>query len=79
MGNSIKHLVFYDTFEDDDVRKTMLIDEYTGTAELFITGVTAGTNMDLGPIPLKINFDLERAQLTTVDIIQDHIVKLNGS
>jgi hypothetical protein len=57
----------------------MLIDEYTGTAELFITGVTAGTNMDLGPIPLKINFDLERAQLTTVDIIQDHIVKLNGS
>jgi hypothetical protein len=61
---------FFDSFEDDDVRKTMLIDEYTGTDGVVYNRSNPGTNMDLGPIPLKIDFDLERAELTTVDIIQ---------
>ena len=61
---------FYDTFEDDDVRKTMLIAEYTGSDGAVYNRSNPGTYMDLGPIPLKINFDLERAELTTVDIIQ---------
>ena len=61
---------FYDTFEDADVRKTMLIAEYTGTDGVVYNRSNPGTNMDLGPIPLKINFDDARAELTTVDIIQ---------
>lgn len=61
---------FYDTFEDADVRKTMLIAEYTGTDGVVYNRTNPGTNMDLGPIPLKINFDDARAELTTVDIIQ---------
>jgi hypothetical protein len=61
---------FYDSFEDGDIRKTMLIDEYTGTDGVVYNRSNPGTNMDLGPIPLKIDFDLERAELTTVDIIQ---------
>jgi hypothetical protein len=61
---------FYDTFEDADVRKTMLIAEYTGTDGVVYNRSNPGTNMDLGPIPLKINFDDGRAELTTVDIIQ---------
>lgn len=61
---------FFDSFEDDDVRKTMLIDEYTGTDGVVYNRSNPGQNMDLGPIPLKMDFDLERAELTTVDIIQ---------
>ena len=61
---------FYDTFESADVRKTMLITEYTGTDGVVYNRSNPGTNMDLGPIPLKINFDVARAELTTVDIIQ---------
>jgi hypothetical protein len=61
---------FYDTFEDDDVRKTMLIAEYTGTDGVVYNRANPGTNLDLGPIPLKMDFDVERAELTTVDIIQ---------
>ena len=61
---------FYDTFEDADVRKTMLIARYTGTDGVVYNRSNPGTNMDLGPIPLKINFDDGRAELTTVDIIQ---------
>jgi hypothetical protein len=61
---------FYDSFEDEDIRKTMLIAEYTGTDGVVYNRSNPGTNMDLGPIPLKIDFDLERAELTTVDIIQ---------
>ncbi len=61
---------FYDTFEDADVRKTMLIAQYTGTDGVIYNRSNPGTNIDLGPIPLKINFDEARAELTTVDIIQ---------
>jgi hypothetical protein len=61
---------FYDTFEDNDVRKTMLIAEYTGTDGVVYNRANPGTNLDLGPIPLKMAFDEARAELTTVDIIQ---------
>lgn len=62
---------FYDTFESNDVRKTMLISEYTGSDGVVYNRANPGTNMDLGPIPLKINPDDKRTtSLTTVDIIQ---------
>jgi hypothetical protein len=62
---------FYDTFEDADVRKTMLIAEYTGTDGNVYNRSNPGTNIDLGPIPLKINPDASRTtSLSTVDIIQ---------
>jgi len=62
---------FYDTFEDADIRKTMLISEYTGTDGNVYNRSNPGTNMDLGPIPLKINPDaLRTTSLSTVDIIQ---------
>ena len=35
----------------------MLIAEYTGTDGVVYNRSNPGTNMDLGPIPLKINFD----------------------
>ncbi|MEO8582252.1 MAG: RagB/SusD family nutrient uptake outer membrane protein [Flavitalea sp.] len=62
---------FYDSFEGNDVRKTMLIAEYTGTDGTVYNRANPGTNMDLGPIPLKINPDADRTTgLSTVDIIQ---------
>ena len=62
---------FYDTFEDADIRKTMLIAEYTGTDGNVYNRSNPGTNIDLGPIPLKINPDASRTtSLSTVDIIQ---------
>lgn len=62
---------FYDTFESADIRKTMLITEYTGTDGIVYNRSNPGTNMDLGPIPLKINPDDQRTtSLSTVDIIQ---------
>ena len=61
---------FYDTFEDADVRKTMLIAEYTGTDGNVYNRSNPGTNLDLGPIPLKMNPDeLRTTSLSTVDII----------
>ncbi len=61
---------FYDTFESADVRKTMLIAEYTGSDGIVYNRSNPGTNMDLGPIPLKINPDaLRTTSLSTVDII----------
>lgn len=61
---------FYDTFESTDIRKTMLIAEYTGTDGNVYNRSNPGTNMDLGPIPLKINPDnLRTTSLSTVDII----------
>lgn len=61
---------FYDTFEDADKRKTMLIAEYTGTDGNVYNRSNPGTNLDLGPIPLKINPDeLRTTSLSTVDII----------
>jgi len=61
---------FYDTFESKDVRKTMLIAEYTGSDGVVYNRTNPGTNIDLGPIPLKINPDaLRTTSLSTVDII----------
>lgn len=61
---------FYDTFESTDVRKTMLISEFTGTDGITYNRSNPGDLMDWGPIPLKINPDAARTTgLTTVDII----------
>lgn len=61
---------FYDSFEENDVRKTMLIAEYTGTDGNVYNRTNPGDNIDLGPIPLKINPDDQRTtSLSTVDII----------
>jgi starch-binding outer membrane protein, SusD/RagB family len=62
---------FYDTFEDTDIRRTMLISEYTSTDGVLYNRSNPGTNMDLGPIPLKVDLDaLRTTALSTVDIIQ---------
>lgn len=61
---------FYDTFEPNDKRKTMLIAEYTATDGIKYNRANPGTVMDLGPIPLKMNPDDSRTTaLSTVDII----------
>lgn len=61
---------FYDNFEENDVRKTMLIAEYTGTDGIVYNRSNPGTIMDFGPIPLKINPDAARTTaFSTVDII----------
>jgi len=61
---------FYDSFEDGDVRKSMLITEYTGTDGNVYNRSNPGDVMDLGPIPLKIDPDDQRTtSLSTVDII----------
>jgi len=61
---------FYDSFEEADVRKTMLITEYTGTDGNVYNRSNPGDVMDLGPIPLKIDPDDQRTtSLSTVDII----------
>ena len=61
---------FYDTFEEADIRKTMLIAEYTGTDGNVYNRSNPGNVMDIGPIPLKINPDDQRTtSLSTVDII----------
>ncbi len=62
---------FYDTFEPQDIRKTMLISQYTASDGTVYNRSNPGTNMDLGPIPLKINPDaLRTTSLSTVDIIE---------
>ncbi len=61
---------FYDSFEPADKRKTMLIDQYTGTDGITYNRSSPGTYLNYGPIPLKINQDAARTTgLTTVDII----------
>ncbi|MGY5846141.1 RagB/SusD family nutrient uptake outer membrane protein [Salegentibacter sp. HM20] len=61
---------FYDSFEESDIRKTNLIAEYTGTDGVTYNRENPGNRMQLGPLPLKINQDLDRTTaLTTVDII----------
>jgi len=61
---------FYDSFEENDVRRTMLIAEYTGTDGVVYNRSNPGSNIDLGPIPLKIDPDDKRStSLSTVDII----------
>lgn len=61
---------FYDSFESNDKRKTMLISEFTGTDGITYNRANPGTLINYGPIPLKINQDAARTTgLTTVDII----------
>lgn len=61
---------FYDRFESNDVRKTMLLDHYTATDGTTYNRSSPGNILDWGPIPLKINQDANRTTgLTTVDII----------
>lgn len=62
--------MFYDSFEDNDIRKTMLIAEYTGTDGIVYNRANTGTNIQFGPIPLKIAADADRnTGITTVDMI----------
>lgn len=61
---------FYDTFEPEDIRKTMLIAQYTDTEGVVFNRANPGEVMDWGPIPLKIHQDAERTtSLSTVDIV----------
>lgn len=61
---------FYDSFEATDIRKTNLIAEYVGTDGVTYNRANPGTNMQYGPIPLKISEDAARnTGITTVDII----------
>lgn len=60
---------FYDSFEANDIRKTALIAEYVGTDGVTYNRNNPGTNIQYGPIPLKIDLDVDRADLTTVDIL----------
>ena len=61
---------FYDSFESNDKRKTMLISEFTGTDGITYNRSNPGTLINFGPIPLKIHPDAARTTgLTTVDII----------
>ncbi|MEP1490189.1 MAG: RagB/SusD family nutrient uptake outer membrane protein [Algibacter sp.] len=61
---------FYDSFEASDIRKTNLIAEYEGTDGVIYNRNNPSTNIQLGPIPLKISEDAARTTgLTTVDII----------
>ena len=61
---------FFDTFEPQDVRKTLLIDRYTSTDGITYSRSNPGDVMDWGPIPLKMNPDAERTtSLSTVDIV----------
>lgn len=61
---------FYDSFEPNDIRKTNLIAEFTGTDGITYNRSNPGAYMQLGPLPLKIAEDAARSTaLTTVDII----------
>lgn len=61
---------FYDTFEPNDKRKTMLIAEFTDTEGRTYNRANPGTFLNYGPLPLKIHEDAARTtSFTTVDII----------
>jgi hypothetical protein len=61
---------FYDSFEDDDKRRTMLISEFTGTDGISYSRANPGTLINFGPIPLKMNQDAARTTgVSTVDIV----------
>lgn len=61
--------MFYDSFEPNDVRKTNLIAEYTGTDGVTYNRSNPSNIMQMGPLPLKIENDPNRTTLTTIDII----------
>ncbi|TCD00505.1 RagB/SusD family nutrient uptake outer membrane protein [Pedobacter psychroterrae] len=61
---------FYDSFEDDDKRREMLISEFTGTDGVSYSRANPGTLINFGPIPLKMNQDAARTTgVSTVDIV----------
>lgn len=61
---------FYDRFEPADVRKQMLITQFTGTNGITYNRASPGDILDKGPIALKMNPDANRTTaLSTVDII----------
>jgi len=61
---------FYDSFEDNDKRRTMLISEFTGTDGISYSRANPGTLINFGPIPLKMNQDATRTTgVSTVDIV----------
>jgi starch-binding outer membrane protein, SusD/RagB family len=61
---------FYDSFEDNDKRRTMLISEFTGTDGISYSRANPGTLINFGPIPLKMNQDAARTTgVSTVDIV----------
>ncbi|MDD7888240.1 RagB/SusD family nutrient uptake outer membrane protein [Flavivirga sp. 57AJ16] len=61
--------MFYDSFEPNDVRKTNLIAEFTGTDGITYNRSNPANIMQMGPLPLKIENDPNRTTLTTIDII----------
>ncbi len=61
---------FYDTFEESDDRRTMLISEFTGTDGIKYNRSSPGDYLNYGPIPLKMHEDAARTtSFSTVDII----------
>ncbi len=62
---------FYDSFEQDDVRKTNLITAYTGSDGVDYNRQNPSTFLNYGPRPLKMDGDWDRtSELSEVDIIQ---------
>lgn len=61
---------FYDTFEPADLRKTMLIAEFTDVEGRTYNRANPSTFLNHGPLPLKVHEDAARTtSYSTVDII----------
>lgn len=61
---------FYDTFEPNDKRRTMLIAEFTDAEGKTYNRANPDIYLNYGPLPLKIHEDAARTtSFTTVDII----------
>lgn len=62
---------FYDSFEPNDVRKTMLITHYLGTNGIEYNRSNPGLYLNYGPLPMKMNPDSNRTtNYSAVDIIE---------
>lgn len=48
---------FYDSFEENDVRKTYLLTSYKAQDGTIVSRENPGLHLELGPIPLKYGFD----------------------
>lgn len=61
---------FYDTFESNDKRRTMLISQFTDTEGNTYSRSSPGSYLNFGPLPLKMHEDAARStSFSTVDII----------
>ncbi len=61
---------FYDSFEDGDKRKEMLLPEFMGSDGVAYNRANPSTFINFGPIPLKMNQDASRTTgVSTVDIV----------